>query len=160
MSPGPVVPCYLMTTEQVEEAPAAELPRELEIPFIFQEEDGGEVRRTMWVRVPRPEQILVWQRTVDKLTDAPATASWTGSEVMAALERLRKIVDSLLVNRADVAWIDDQFLIGRLTFATLSPFITTTVEAFQQLAAENGNREERRAAAKTTKKATRKKATR
>lgn len=149
-----------MTTEQVEGEAAPEVPLELEIPFVFQDAygDGGEIRRTMWVRMPRPEQLLVWQRTVDKLTDAPITASWTGTEVMTALERLRKIVDSLVVNKADVAWIDDRFLDGSLTFQTLSPFITKTVSAFQQAAAETGNREERRAGVKkATKKAARKK---
>lgn len=149
-----------MTTEQTEGEAAPEVPLELEIPFVFQDAngDGGEMRRTMWVRMPRPEQLLVWQRTVDKLTNAPVTASWTGTEVMAALERLRKIVDSLLVNKADVAWIDDQFLDGSLTFQTLTPFITETVSAFQQAAAGTGNREERRGAAKkVAKKAARKK---
>lgn len=146
-----------MTTEQVEGEAAPEVPLELEIPFVFQEADGGEIRRTMWVRMPRPEQLLVWQRTVDKLTNAPITASWSGTEVMAALERLRKIVDSLLVNKADVNWIDDQFLDGSLTFQTLTPFITQTVSEFQQAAAESGNREERRGAKKTAKKAARKK---
>ena len=152
-----------MTTEQAEEeqAPAAEVPLELEIPFTFNDAngDGGEIRRTMWVRVPRPEQLLVWQRTVDRLSAAPLTASWTGSEVMAALERLRTIVDSLLVNKSDVAWLDDRFLDGSMTFQTLTPFITETVSAFQQAAAESGNREERRGAAKkAAKKAARKKA--
>lgn len=151
-----------MTTEQVgEKSSAPPMPMELEIPFTFQANDGegGEIRRTMWVRMPKPEQLLVWQRTVDRLTNAPVTASWTGSEVMNALERLRKIVDSLLVNKIDVDWIDDQFLTGDLTFQTLTPFIATTTTAFQQAAAETGNREERRAAKKAApKKATRKKA--
>lgn len=149
-----------MTTEQAEEVPAPdEMPMELEIPFIFSGTNGAEIRRTMWVRMPRPEQLLVWQRTVDRLTNAPINASWTGSEVMAALERLRKIVDSLLVNKADIDWVDDQFLDGTLTFQTLTPFIPATTLAFQQAAAETGNREERRAAKKAApKKATRKKA--
>lgn len=133
------------------------LPAELEITFTYPAGDETKTRM-MWVKRPTPEQLLVWQRTVTKLTNAPVTASWTGSEVMGALERLRKIVDSLLVNRADTDWIDDQFLDGTLTFETLTPLVTETTLAFQKAAAEGGNREERRAAAKTkpAKKAARK----
>lgn len=148
-----------MTTEQVEEVPAA-APLELEVPFVFQADDGegGEIRRTMWVRMPQPEKLLVWQRTLDRLANVTDGASWTSSEVMVALERLRKIVDSLLVNRTDVTWIDDQFLDGTLTFRTLTPIIAQTLEAFQQATAQTGNREQRRETDKAAKKAARKKA--
>jgi hypothetical protein len=149
-------------TEQEEVAPATDdIPAELEVPFTY---PVGETTatRNIWVRTPRPEQILVWQRTLDQLGNAPAAASWTGSEVMKALERLRKIIDSLMVNKADVTWLDDQFLDLTLEFKDLVPFINQVVAAFQQAAAdyaaEHGTRDERRAAAKTAKPA--KKATR
>lgn len=142
-----------MTTEQAA-GPAEdeqEFP-ELEVPFRG---------RKMWVRMPTPEQLLVWQRVMTRLTDSPIDTSWTGSEVMAALERLRKIIDSILVNKTDVVWIDDQFLEGTLRFKDLVPYLTEVVDAFASAAAENGNREQRRAAAKKApaKKAARKKVT-
>lgn len=114
--------------------------------------------REIYVRMPSPEQLLVWERTVKRLTEAPVNASWSGSEVLAALERLRRIVDTLMVNRTDVDWLDDQFLDGGLNFQALAPFIAEVVTAFQEFAAANGNREERRTAAKPAKKAARKKA--
>ena len=122
-----------------------------ELPVMFKD-------REIFCRLPTPEQLLVWQRTVSRLTQAPVDASWTGSEVMAALERLRKIVDSVMVNRADVSWLDDQFLDLTLTFEDLAPFITLVVDAFNDAAQAEGNRENRRAAKTTAKKATRKKA--
>lgn len=114
--------------------------------------------REIYARMPSPEQLLVWQRTVDRLTKAPVDASWTGSEVMNALERLRKIVDSIIVNRADVDWMDDRFLDGTLDFKGLAPFIADTTTTFAEYAdAQFSNREERRAVKKTpAKKATRK----
>jgi hypothetical protein len=77
---------------------------------------------------------------------------------MKSLERLRKIVDTMMVNQADIEWMDDQFLDKKLTFQSLAPFVTSVAQAFQDYAATNGNREERRAAAKKTpaKKAARK----
>lgn len=112
----------------------------LELPVTF-------LGREIYCRMPTPEQLLVWQRTVRRLSDAPMDASWTGSEVMGALERLRKIIDSLMVNRVDIDWLDDQFLDGTATFRNLAPFITEVTTAFAEVA---GNRETRRAATKKT----------
>lgn len=137
-------------TDQQEVAEPVAIP---EIPVTFH-------GREIYVRMPKPEQLLVWQRTLDRLTKAPVNASWTGSEVMAALERLRRIVDSILVNKIDVEWLDDQFLDGELDFETVTPLMTIVVNAFADLAEENApNRDARRAVKKTVKKATRKKAT-
>lgn len=142
-----------MTTETAAAEPAEdEAPVELPVMFMGRE---------IYSRFPSPEQLIVWQRTIKRLETAPMDASWTGSEVMAALERLRKIVDTLMVNRADVDWLDDQFLDETVTFKSLAPFITDVVTAFQEFAAAQGTRAEKRAAKKTpAKKATRKAATR
>jgi hypothetical protein len=125
---------------------------QLELPVMF-------MGREIYARMPSPEQLLVWQRTVKRLTEAPINASWTGSEVMSALERLRKIIDSLMVNRSDVDWLDDQFLEEAITFKELAPFIADVTEAFAKAAEAEGNRADRRTAQKTpAKKAARKKA--
>jgi hypothetical protein len=140
-----------MTAEQEAAETAQDMPVELPVMLLDRE---------IYTRMPTPEQLLVWQRTVTRLTEAPVDASWTGSEVMNALERLRKIVDSLMVNRADRDWLDDQFLEGTLDFQRLAPFIAEVTTAFQEFAAaqvqEHGTRAERRA--KPAKKAARKKA--
>lgn len=134
----------------VQEETAEAVP---EIPVMF-------MGREIYSRMPTPEQLLVWQRTVKRLTEAPIDASWTGSEVMVALDRLLKIINSLMANKVDVEWLDDEFLEGRINFQTLGPFITLVTEAYAKLAEDEGNRETRRAAAKKVpaKKAARKKA--
>ena len=96
--------------------------------------------REIYCRMPSAEQLLVWQRTVKRLTEAPMDASWTGSEVLAALERLLKIVNSLMANKADIEWLDDQFLEGKIHFQNLAPFITLVTKAFADKAEEEGNR--------------------
>lgn len=137
-----------MTTEQ-EEA-AAPVSPEVEIDFHG---------RKIWVRMPSAEQLLVWQRTVKQLGDADKRVDWTASEALTALDRCRRIIDSILVNKADSVWIDDQFLDGELTFKDLMPLITRTVEMFRAAAEEDAPNREARRAAKPAKKAARKKAT-
>jgi hypothetical protein len=134
-----------MTTEETA-VPAADVPAEAEREITFKE-------RAIWVRVPSPEQLLVWKRTVSKLQSADVDG-WNGSQVMDALERTRKIIDSVLVHEVDKDWLDDQMLDGNLGLIDTAQIIQLTVEAF----AEGDNREARRAAQKPAKKAARKKA--
>jgi hypothetical protein len=134
-------------TEATEAAAPVEMPAEKEIDF-----QG----RKLWVRLPRPEALLVWKRTLAKLQNLD-TGDWNGEQVMAALERTREIIDSLLVHEIDKDWLDDEMLASRLGLIETAQIINLTVEAYQA----DDNREARRAAKKApAKKATRKKAAR
>lgn len=132
------------------------MTEQTDVPDVMPEQEIEFHGRMIWVRMPRPEQLLVWKRTLVQLQDADPK-DWNAEQVMNSLERLRKILDSLLVHRTDIDWIDDEMLANRLTFKTLAPIVTLTVEAFQT----ETNRETRRAAKKAApaKKAARKKAT-
>ncbi len=129
-----------------EPLPADVMP-ETSIPFLGRE---------IWVRFPRPEQIMVWNRTVKTLTEVPEGTEWTAPAVMKALERCRAIVDSLIMNQVDIDWLDDEMLAGRIGFTQVAPFITAVLDKFQSLAAESlatdGTREERRTAKKAAPK--------
>jgi hypothetical protein len=127
------------------EATTATVP-ELELPFHG---------RTLWVKMPSPEQLLVWKRTLVQLQSADVKG-WNGEQVMKALERTRLIVDSLLVHETDKEWLDDEMLAGRLGLMDTAGIINGTVAVFAEAAEQEGNRETRRAA-KPVKKATRKK---
>lgn len=137
-----------MTEQPPAATAAAELPPELEIPFAG---------RQFWVKMPTPEQLLVWKRTLRQLQGADVSG-WNGEQVMKALERTRLIIDSLLVHEVDKEWLDDEMLAGRLGLMDTAGIINGTVEAFATAAEQEGNRETRRAAAKKTtgKKAARK----
>lgn len=136
-------------TEPNETAPEAATSADTEKEIEFQ-------GRQLWVRVPSPEQLLVWKRTLTKLQGADVDG-WNGEQVMAALERTRKIIDSVLVHETDKDWLDDQMLDRKLGLIETASLIQLTVEAFQT----DGNRETRRAAKKApAKKAARKKVTR
>jgi hypothetical protein len=129
-------------TEQTEAPEATDPAMEREITFRD---------RVLWVRMPAPEQILVWKRTLRQLQTADIQG-WTGEKVMAALERTRLIIDSVLLHDTDKEWLDDEMLMGNLKLQETSQIILLAVEAFT----EAGNREERRAAKKPAKKAARK----
>lgn len=107
--------------------------------------------RTMWVRMPSPEQLLVWKRTLKKLQEADV-AGWNGEQAMTALERTRKIIDSILVNQTDVEWLDDEMLAGNVTLLETAGLLQRTVDAFVEAAEAEGNRETKRAAKKATRK--------
>ena len=134
-------------TEQTEAATPVATP-ELEIEF-----EG----RQIWVRMPSPEQLLVWKRTLKQLQGADVTG-WNGEQVMKALERTRMIIDSLLVHETDKEWLDDEMLAGTVDLKKTAEIINLTVEAFATAAEEEGNRDTRRAAKKAApaKKARRK----
>jgi hypothetical protein len=85
--------------------------------------------RSMWVKMPTPEQLLVWQRTI-KLLQGPDVDGWGADQVMRALERTRKIIDSVLVDAADRDWLDDEMLDNGLTLIDTADIIRLTVEAF------------------------------
>lgn len=103
--------------------------------------------RTIRVRMPRPEQIMVWQRTLRQLQSSEAL-SWDGDEVMAALERACKIINSVMVNRADIDWLDDSMLEGTVDLRGASKIILKSIEAF----GNQHNREAKRAAKKAARK--------
>lgn len=85
--------------------------------------------REIVVRMPTPEQLLVWGRTVAML-DSPEVKDWNGEQVMRALERGRKIIDSVLSDRADREWLDDLMLEGSLSLADAAAIIQLTLDQF------------------------------
>lgn len=132
-----------MTDQEVPPEVAPELP----VQFM---------NREVWVKMPTPEQLLVWKRTLGQLQDAEVEG-WNGAQVMRALERTRMIIDSVLVNQVDKDWLDDEMLAGKIGLMETAQIINLTAEAFADAAEADGNRETRRAAKKTTaKKAVRK----
>ncbi len=112
--------------------------------------------RQLWVKMPSPEQILVWKRTLKQLQGAEVSG-WNGDQVMKALERSRLIIDSVIAHEPDKDWLDEEMLAGNIGLMESAQIINMALERFAEAAQENGNREDRRQAAKkTAKKAARK----
>lgn len=126
-------------------------------PTVMPEQEIEFKGRKIWVKMPSPEQLLVWKRTLTQLQGADVSG-WNGDQVMRALERTRLIIDSVIVHQTDKDWLDDEMLAGTIGLMDTAAIINGTVEAFAAAAEAEGNRETRRAAAKKTpaKKARRK----
>lgn len=97
--------------------------------------------RTWTAVMPAPEQLLVWQRTLTRLS-GETMEGWDGARVLQALDRLRKIVDSVL-SPQDVDYLDDQMLMGDFKLEQAHGLMMEVIKAFKV-----NNREDRRAAAK------------
>lgn len=98
--------------------------------------------REIRVAMPSPEQIMVWQRTLERLQNADIS-DWSGRDVLAALERTRKIIDSILMDEADKDWLDDEMLAGRIGLKESADIVVKAQATFM-------NRDQRRASAKKT----------
>ena len=100
--------------------------------------------RVLLIKLPTPEQVLVWKRTltqVEALEEAPAK---DGYALMRMIDRTRRIIDSVLVNDADKEWLDDLMLDGKLP---LNEAVQVVIKGMEAFGAGANNREERRAAA-------------
>lgn len=114
-------------------------------PVVMPEREIEFRGRQIWVHFPDPNQLVVWQRVLDRLQTIENVTD--GHELMRALTRLRAIMDTVLVHRIDIDWVDDEILAGRLTLMELAPILNATVKAFQD-DPEVTTRPEKRAAAK------------
>lgn len=85
--------------------------------------------REIMVKFPTDGQLIVWQRTVRNLQSTD-TNSWTGEDALRAGERAAKIIDSVIVNRADRDWLDDETLDKGLGLIDRAEIITLTIKAF------------------------------
>jgi hypothetical protein len=132
-----------MTEQSTEEVP--EIAPDEQRPVEY-------MGRTFTALAPQPEQILVWQRTLEQL-GGQDYETWDGKQAMKALGRIRKIVDSLL-SPEDIEWIDDQMLErdparpGRTKFTleNAHELMMKVIDAFRVT-----NREERRAEERAAK---------
>jgi hypothetical protein len=95
--------------------------------------------RTWTAVLPAPEQLLVWQRTLKRLS-GETMEGWDGARVLQALDRLRNIIDSVL-SPQDVDYLDDEMLAGRFKLEEAHGLMMEVIKAFKI-----NNREERRAA--------------
>lgn len=129
--------------------PSAEQIEAVERPVVDIEFQG----RTIAVHAPTAEQMVIWKRILRSLEGA--NTGWNGEQVVNALDRARRLIDTLLVHPADSEWLDDLVLDGKTGMESIANIIQLAIEALQS---QTGNREQRRAATKPAKKATRKKA--
>lgn len=86
--------------------------------------------RTMPVRFPTAEQLTVWNRTARRASEISGR-DITNQEAATLLDRVLRIIQSVLDEQADRDWVEDQLLDGGLTLAGdggATDIISMTVE--------------------------------
>jgi hypothetical protein len=84
--------------------------------------------RLLRVRKPGPEQIVAWRRIGIRI-ERHAGIPWTEEEAADLIGKVMTILEGLLINAADVSWIEDLFLVN-LKLDEAGDFITASVKAF------------------------------
>lgn len=87
--------------------------------------------RQMVVTFPSPDKLLVIKRSAARIAAMPEN-DWTAPEVMRAAEQAYRVVESLLADRADREWIEDQIMDGAMDLEQSMEIIRLALEAFGQ----------------------------
>jgi hypothetical protein len=115
--------------------PAPSVDQGIEIPVEF-------LGREIYVRRPSPEQVLVWQRVLRRLQD-PDLDNWTGAQLLNELEKVRKIIDSLLANESDIDWLDGEMLAGRVDLISCMRLVENATVAIHETTAKSSTPKKR-----------------
>jgi hypothetical protein len=99
--------------------------------------DDGRVTATMTfhgrelrVVMPRPEQLVIWQRTLSRLGNTELDPT-SGTELGRLIDRVIRIVETVLPERADHEWLEDQLLDGGMTLADAANIVTAALAALR-----------------------------
>lgn len=110
--------------------------------------------RPMLVRVPEPEQIVIYQRVAAQFQERTAKGPIGGPEAVALYDRALKVITSLIIHHDDVVYIEDLLLERKTNLAGCTPILTDAVSALREANPHlNANRETRRERAKVSRKA-------
>jgi hypothetical protein len=151
----PEIPPTTPTAPSAADAPPTPDDGEVEdLPEADVEWNG----RTWRVRLPSLEQLTIYRRLNAQFQEIgiaqakPDAAPMSLDQATKYFDRALKLITSILVNSADIEWLEDEMLEGRLTLTKASGLMR---EAFEKLAevskareAENENRAARRARAR------------
>jgi len=89
--------------------------------------------RQVLVLRPTAEQIAVWQR-VAKRQAALNGDKMTNEDAMALLDRAMRIVETILADKADRDWLEDQMLDGVLRLDQVVSIVGLTADAYSDTA--------------------------
>ncbi len=110
--------------------------------------------RVIRVRLPTIEQMTMYRRLARTFQELGERATQPGAEPMDMDEATRhydravKLITSIMVNPADIEWLEDEMLEGRVRLPDAAELMREAIGKLGEKNATAANREERRAAAK------------
>lgn len=109
--------------------------------------------RDWLVRLPTVEQMTIYRRlstrfqALGEAQSKPDAEPMSMEEATSHFDRALKLITSVVVEPADIVWIEDEMLEGRLQLSDASDLMLKAMERFGELnpIEQNGTRAERRA---------------
>lgn len=102
--------------------------------------------RTIEVRAPDLEQIVIIRRLQRVFSDAAKLKDIEAEEALKLMDRALKAVTSVTVNPEDLEFIEDLWLDRKIRLEQTLPLLTASMKALEAANADQMNRAERRAA--------------
>lgn len=120
-----------MTTKQ--SSPAKRAPRAV-APAAVKSAESSEKTvtfqgRVMAVKLPTGEQLAAWQRIITRLEDAKAE-DMSAAQALKLLDRAARIIDSVLVDEADIDWLEDGRIDGTVQTQEALSIVVDAVKSF------------------------------
>jgi hypothetical protein len=103
--------------------------------------------RAIQVRKPDADQLLVWDRVLQRI-ETMAAAAETANQIRRLVNKCDIIINALIVNEEDQDWLENQQLAGTLNLREAGSIVLKALEAYgDEVAPEPPNRAARRAKA-------------
>lgn len=106
--------------------------------------------RMIRVKTPETEQIMIINRMAATFGRASQQQNISAQKAIKLMDRAFRAVCSVIINPADIEWLEELFLDGDLRLEETIPIITTATRALRTANEGNTNRAERRAAARSS----------
>jgi len=104
--------------------------------------------RTIRVRAPEPEQIMVIKRMQTLFSNAAKSEKLTADEAIRLMDRALKAVCSVIVDPDDVVFLEDLLLTRQAKLDDTLPLMKESMEALKRANSTDDNRADRRSAGK------------
>lgn len=107
--------------------------------------------RTIRVKLPTIEQMTMYRRLARRFQELGEAANAPGAEPMDMEEatghydRAVKLITSILVNRVDLEWLEDEMLEGKVRLPDAAELMRLAISELGERNAPEPNREQRRA---------------
>jgi hypothetical protein len=87
--------------------------------------------REIKVKLPTPEQLLAWERLLAKLEKVSKEAA-TVDSLKTILNRVTRIIDSVVVSEDDREWLEDGRMDGTVTIENASTIVLDALKAYEE----------------------------
>lgn len=104
--------------------------------------------RTVTVKAPSAEQLVVLRRIGRRMADAAKLESLEAEKIVALMDRALKAISTVIADPEVVEWVEDLWLEGDLDLQETLPLVTSATKALSAKADADADKGRARAAGK------------